>query len=499
VGSLRFVLNDRPIEIDEGTLSPTTTLLRWLRDRAHLTGTKEGCAEGDCGACTVAILEDTPNGKSWRGVNSCLVLLPMVEGKRVVTVEGLRAGLGGPHLVQRALAEALGSQCGYCTPGVAMSLFEACYRDDLDESWKLDAQMCGNLCRCTGYRPIRDAAREVAGARPPGAFLDALAPADSPSSDPVSLAYAAGAQRWFAPASLEALWRVLEEHPGARLVAGGTDLSLEVTKRYAEPPLLVSLEALSGTGRSEGPRPLGAIDVGPDLIRIGALCRLSDLEAASRFALPPLERMLRYFGARQIKNRATVGGNLANASPIGDLAPVFLSLGAELVLLSKRGERRLPIDRFFESYRKTVLEPDEIVAFVDLPRPPASARLGAYKVSKRRELDISTVAAAFMVRAEGGTVSEVRLAYGGMAATPARARKTEAALLGRPWSEATVLAAAVFLAEDFQPISDHRGSAWFRATLAKNLLHGFFLETALEAQPRLSSRHTGTVEPRGLP
>jgi xanthine dehydrogenase small subunit len=480
---LRFFLNDRPVE--ETGLSPTTTLLRYLRDRAHLSGTKEGCAEGDCGACSVVVLEhDGQGAPTLRAVNACLVLLPMVQGKRVYTVEALKEG-GRYHLVQETLARELGSQCGYCTPGVAMSMLEACHRRDLDEPWKLDAQLCGNLCRCTGYRPIREAAAQVAGQRPDDRFARALAETQPAS---MALRYESGAQRFFTPDSLEALWEVLEAHPEARFVVGGTDLSLEVTKRHAEPPLLVSLEALPELRVLE-PREGGH--------RLGATVRLTDLEDYARGACPPLERMLRYFGSRQIRNRATLGGNLCTASPIGDLAPVLLALGAEAVLRSRAGERRVALEDFFPGYRRTVLGRGEVLAWVDVPAQPEGARTVAYKVSKRRELDISSVSAGFRVVVDGeGRVVEARLAYGGMAATPARARRTEAALVGRAWTEATVEEVLGRLEEDFTPLSDHRGSSWYRARLARNLLRGFFHETLSEPMPRLVECPTSTVQVR---
>ena len=478
---LRFCINDRWYEARD--LPPTTTVLRFLRDHAGLTGTKEGCAEGDCGACTVAVVEpDRRGGQRFRAVNACLLLLPMVQGKRLYTVEGLKTA-GEHHLAQRALAERLGSQCGYCTPGIVMALFEGAYRDDVDEPWKIDAQMCGNLCRCTGYRPIRDAAKAVCGTRPD----DRFARASRLPNESMALTYATATQRFFTPDSLEALWPWLEQHPDARPVLGGTDLSLEVTKRFAEPPALFSLEALA---------PLKVLEETADGYRIGAAVTLSDLEDFSRPRLPPVERMLRYFGARQIKNRGTVGGNLCNASPIGDLPPVFLALGAELVLASKAGERRLPIDDFFLAYRKTALRPGEILARVELPRPAKGDLVSAYKVSKRRELDISAVAAAFQVRLSGGKVASARLAYGGMAATPKRATRAEQALIGATWSSEAVERAAEALAQDFTPLSDHRGSAGYRMKIAQNLLRGFFEETQADEMPRLSHPHTATVQAR---
>ena len=479
---LRFCINDRWYEARD--LPPTTTVLRFLRDHAGLSGTKEGCAEGDCGACTVAVVEpDRRGGQRYRAVNACLLLLPMVQGKRLYTVEGLKTAAGEHHLAQKALAERLGSQCGYCTPGIVMSLFEGAYRDDVDEPWKIDAQLCGNLCRCTGYRPIREAAKAVCGARPDDRFARACQVAN----EPMALSYQTPGQRFFTPDSLEALWPFLEQHPQARAVLGGTDLCLEVTKRYAEPPALFSLEALEA---------LQVLEETADGYRIGAAVTLSDLEDFSARRLPPVERMLRYFGARQIKNRGTVGGNLCNASPIGDLPPVFLALGAEVVLASKAGERRLPIDQFFLAYRKTALKPGEILARVELPRPAKGDLVSAYKVSKRRELDISAVAAAFHVRVLGGKVVAARLAYGGMAAIPKRAALAEQALIGAAWSAESVERAAEALAQDFEPLSDHRGSSGYRMKVAQNLLRGFFEETQADAMPRLSHPHTATVQAR---
>ncbi|MBL8954951.1 MAG: xanthine dehydrogenase small subunit [Myxococcaceae bacterium] len=483
---LRFNLNGRWVE--EPKLSPTTTLLRYLRDRLSLTGTKEGCAEGDCGACTVAIAEAGLDGKpQWRAVNSCLVLMPMVQGKTVLTVEALRAGDGTYHPAQEAMAKALGSQCGYCTPGIVMALFEATYRPDIKrEAWKLDDQLCGNLCRCTGYRPIRTAAEQVAGSCPKDRFAEGLSAA-APQS--MELRLETEGQKFFTPVRMGALWDVLDFAPEARFVVGGTDLSLEITKKFAKPALLVSLEGIPELKRLE------ETEAG---FRIGAGAVVSDLEVWATSRLPSLARMARYFGARQIKHRGTVGGNLCNASPIGDLAPALISLGASVVLASRAGERRLKLEDFFVGYRKTALQPKEILAFVEVPRPGPSTRAVTYKVSKRRELDISTVAAGFLVElGAGGEVIRAQLAFGGMAATPKRAVKTEAALLGQPWSAATIDGAVPKLAEDFTPMTDHRGSAGYRAKVAANLLRGFFEETSLGPSPVLQPLHAGTVQTYG--
>ena len=461
----------------------TETLLQFLRYRLGLTGTKEGCAEGDCGACTVA-LRDRDTGV-WRAVNSCLVLLPMVDGHEIVTVEGLHTS-EGPHPVQRALVEHLGSQCGYCTPGVVMSMFEACYRTDLRSPWQLDDQMCGNLCRCTGYRPIRAAVASIAGRCPNDRFLRLTGSSAGRTGQHggASLVHSSGNQRFFTPSTFESLWPVLSDHPDARIVAGGTDLSLLVTKQFQELPTLVSVEGIPA---------LRQIEKDGDRVSIGATVTLADLETFCAGPLPAVERMLRFFGSRQIKNRGTVGGNLCNASPIGDLPPILLALDTEVVLRSASGIRTLPLDAFFLSYRKTALRPGEILERVVVPIPSADTKVTAYKVSKRQELDISTVALGVKVQVQDGMVTEVRVAYGGLAAIPKRAQATESALLGKPWTEETVLGALDTLDEEFTPIDDHRGSAWYRRTVAKNLLHGFYWETAESPSPRHPHRPTGTV------
>ncbi|MCA9690246.1 MAG: xanthine dehydrogenase small subunit [Myxococcales bacterium] len=477
---VRLTINDEEVEVAD--VAPTTTLLEYLRLHRRLRGTKEGCAEGDCGACTVVVIDpDAPGGPRFRGVNSCLLLLPLLHGKRVYTVEALR-GADGLHPVQESLASALGSQCGYCTPGIVMSMFEACYRRDLDAPWKLDDQMCGNLCRCTGYRPIRDAAQRIAGACPEDRFAAALA--RSGDARP-GLAYRRGAQRFWIPRTFDECFALMAVHPDHRLVAGATDLGLDVTKGGARFPALISVMALPGLRAIERDE-AGAW-------RIGATVRLADLEDATDHALPPLARMLRFFGARPIKNSATIGGNLCNASPIGDLAPALLALGATLVARSSAGERAIPIDEFFVGYRETALRPGELLVRVEIPALPQHVRASAYKVSKRREMDISAVAAAIYVDVQSGVVASARLAFGGMAATPARARKAEAALVGQPWSQASCEAAAAAVAGDFRPLDDHRGSAWFRRTVAANLLRGMYEDTLAEPAPRLPDRPTGTI------
>lgn len=481
MNALRFYVNDTLIE--ESSVSPTTTLLYYLRENLGLFATKEGCNEGDCGACTVAIVDATaPGGPMFRAVNSCLVLLPMVQGKRVYTAEGLATG-DDLHEVQKRLAEGFGSQCGYCTPGVVMSMFEAAYREDLDEDWKLDDQMCGNLCRCTGYKPIYDATREVAGTRPEGRFREVLENAEATS---MSLTYEQGEQRYFTPDCLETLWDVLEDNPGARIVSGGTDLSLEVSKQFKVLPLLVSVEGIDALRR---------LDLDGEVLHIGATARLADLEAFTAQRWTPIHRMLRFFGARQIKNRGTVAGNLCTASPIGDMGPILVALGATAHLGSREGSRAVSVQDFLVGYRQTALRPGEILTHVTVPPIPAQARCVAYKVSKRQELDISAVSAGLYVELDDANKVEVaRFSFGGLSARPAaRAASAEAALVGVEWTLENVERAAQCLKEDFNPISDHRGSAWYRSMVASNLLRGFFHETASDAVPGLPYRPTATV------
>ncbi len=348
---LKFSLDGEAVTISG--VRPTTTLLHWLRATGR-TGTKEGCGEGDCGACTLILVDPSAAApRQARAVNSCLVLLPQVDGMRVFTVEGLGRA-GALHPAQAAMVDALGSQCGYCTPGFVMSLVEAAHREELDgeqPDWRMEDQIAGNLCRCTGYRPIREALESVAGTRPEDAIASARVSASTPA--PGSLRYQTEAGLFIAPATLAEALAARTEHPEARIVAGSTDLGLEVSKGRKHPPVMLSLERI--------PDLAGVSEDADGTVRIGATTRLTDLETWATDALPSLHRMLRYFGARQIKHRATVGGNLCNASPIGDLAPVFLALDAVAELTSARGVRQVPMSEFFLGYRQTALASDEVL------------------------------------------------------------------------------------------------------------------------------------------
>jgi xanthine dehydrogenase molybdopterin binding subunit/xanthine dehydrogenase small subunit len=462
-----MTINGRLVWIQN--LAPTTTLLEYLRTH-ELTGAKQGCAEGDCGACTVALVEQGTDGKKrYRAINSCIALLPMFAGREIVTVEGLSEGQS-LHPVQQHMVMQYGSQCGYCTPGFVMSLFEAYYRSDCRRSRDLSDQLSGNLCRCTGYRPIRDAALDAlayrdAQANMPDRFAERLR---SPQDPLPELEYTAEGGRFLRPTSIEGLLEALARYPEARLVAGATEIGVDVTKKLAAFPILVS---------TEGVPVLARILRTPEAWRIGGAANLTDIEDSVASEYPSLARMLRVFASRGIRNRATMGGNLATASPIGDSAPVLLSLDASLVLASLKGERTVEISAFFIGYRKTALEPGEIIKEIVLPRaqiPQDFARQqDFFKVSKRRELDISIVSAAFRLDTDtDGLVRCARLAYGGVAPTPRRARAAEAALEGRRPQEVQEKVSDL-LRKEFEPIDDARGSAAYRRGLVVSLWEKF--------------------------
>ena len=496
-----FIVNGQTVRVDGEP--PTTTLLEYLR-RHGLTGSKRGCDEGDCGACTVALLDrDAGGGPAYHAINSCIALLPMFAGREITTVEGVGgAGAQALHPVQSAMVEHYGSQCGYCTPGFVVSLFEAYYRPDCREPRQLNDQLCGNLCRCTGYRPIREAAL-AAFARPAtengGADLH-RAPLDRPWSPPGGLDYSAGEESFQRPTSLAELLRLVQSRPDARLVAGATEIGVELNKKFKRFPALISVE---------GVPELSAITATAEEWRIGAAASLTAIEEKLAGEYPALAQMLTLFASRQIRHRATLGGNLATASPIGDSAPVLLTLDAQLVLASAGGERTLGLAEFFTGYRKTALRPGEIIRGIILPRSRPEAAGGSrreafYKASHRRELDISTVAAAFSLDLDGaGVVRRARLAYGGVAPSSLRARRAEAALEGQTLDEAAGRVTEI-LREEFKPIDDVRGSAAYRQGLVVSLWEKFLAGDASavsDLPPTFvqSARGEETPAPRHLP
>jgi xanthine dehydrogenase small subunit len=474
--AVAFVLNGRPV--DAGPVGGSVTLLQWLRARG-LTGTKEGCAEGECGACAVAMRRTDVHGRAcFEPVNSCLVPLAAVDGESVVTVEGVAPGDGCLHPVQDAMVRAGGSQCGYCTPGFVVSLFCEYYRPGRDG---FDPESIGgNLCRCTGYRPIADVARTLP---PPAADDPRLRELGAPQPPRTRVESGHGLERFVRPTSLDDLFGCLADAPRATLLAGGTDVMVGVTQRGDRHPVVVSLAALPE---------LRAFAITPDAIVLGAGLTLTEIEAhlhaTPDASMPLLAQLLPLFSSRLIRNRATLGGNLMTASPIGDAAPVLLALDASVTLATRAGSRFVPLRDFFLGYRTTAAHAGEVLVDVRVPRAqPAIQRF--YKVSKRVLDDISTVAAAFAIDvAADGRVEGARIAYGGVAATPIRATAIERALIGQPWTPQTAAGLRSIAGGVGTPMTDLRGSAGYRRAMIGRLLEKCAAETASDRMPAEAGR-----------
>ncbi len=456
----RFLLNGEPVRADG--VPATTTLLDWLRGQARLRGTKEGCAEGDCGACTV-VLERVEGGEIRRSaVNSCLAMVGQVDGLGVRTIEGLSAGQD-LHPVQAAFVEHHASQCGFCTPGFVMAAYAFCDGGEAAEVERIHDALTGNLCRCTGYRPIVDAVKHASGAmraarEPERALAAALAALARESC----ASFAWGATRFHAPRTLAEALDLCARRPEARVLAGGTDLNLLASQRREPPAEVLYLGRVAEITYTR--RLAEEIVFGAGVTYCAAMETLAG-------AYPALSTYLERLGSRQIRNMGTLAGNVATASPIGDMLPVLLSLGARIVLRSAvRGEREVSADEFFVGYRRTALAPDELIVALIIPRPTATTVFFADKISKRRDQDISSVCAAYRFEVAEGIVRSARVAYGGLAATPKRARGAELALLGKLPSAEVFEAAAQTLAAEFQPISDWRAGAAYRLRVAQNLL-----------------------------
>jgi len=461
--SPEFLLNGRPVSI-QGT-AMQSTLLDFIRERG-LTGAKEGCAEGECGACTVVLVANREGGSEYRAVNSCLMLAPMAAGQEIYTVEALAEG-GKLSEVQQAMAAAGGSQCGYCTPGFVMSMFAEQYRPG--RAGPCDPhELGGNLCRCTGYRPIGDAALSL-GPAPAGGFRDRLS-RPAPQLNPVECE--ADGVKFSRPASIDACLSILAGDPAARLISGGTDLVVEANLRFRRWPHLVSLEAIVE---------LREFTETEQAVTIGAALSLNEIAARWTSAPTVFREWLRLFASPPLRNRATLGGNLATASPIGDSAPLLLALDASVNLAGRQGRRAIPLHSFFTGYRRTVLAHDELIAAIEIPKPlPEFVRF--YKVAKRRTDDISTVAAAMAMNWDrSGRIALARFALGGVSSVPLRALAAEESVLGRRWNDAAVERVQSILERSLHPIGDHRGSAVYRLAAAKSLVAKFLWESRREA------------------
>jgi xanthine dehydrogenase small subunit len=478
-GTVRFVLDGQVIEVENP--DPTRTLLQFLREDLRRIGTKEGCAEGDCGACTVVVVEtDGDDDLHVRAINSCIRFLPTLDGKELITVESLRGDDGLLHPVQQAMVDCHGSQCGFCTPGFVMSLF-ALYKNNASPSRRhIDEALAGNLCRCTGYSPIIKAAQEMyrpAGEnerqdwlRMPGATQNAARASTLRSIERKNtLTIEHDGRKFFAPRTVSEMARLFAKYPEAVILAGGTDVGLWVTKLLRDLPVVI----YSGNVKE-----LTNVTVSGTHIEIGAAASLTDAMPAILAHYPELEELMLRFASPPIRNAGTLGGNVANGSPIGDSMPALLALDARLVLRHGDEVRELPLNGFYLGYQKTARKPGELLERILIPLPAENSVLRSYKVSKRFDQDITAVCGAYRVQLDGRRVTEARIAYGGLAATPSRAAGAEQVLQGSEWNEQNVQQAMAALESDFEPISDMRASAAYRKLVAQNLLWRFYLETA---------------------
>lgn len=474
IQTVRFVLDGEVVAV--AGLPPTTTVLEYLRNVAGRTGTKEGCAEGDCGACTVVLAELAADGESvdYRAINSCIRFLPTIDGKELVTVESLQQA-DALHPVQRAMVDQHASQCGFCTPGFVMSLFALYLNRTSPARDEVVDTLSGNLCRCTGYRPIIDAGCHMSEYPEPvrwsradaqsASRLETLRSIQRGSTKDSTLQL----QGFLAPITLEDLAAALEAAPNSLLLAGGTDVGLWVTKHLRELPPIIYI------GEVAELKQVRSTAAG---LWIGAAVPLSTAWPALVAAHPGLAEQARRFASPPICNSATLCGNIANGSPIGDTIPALIALGAEVQLRRGAHSRSVALERFYLGYQRKDLAPGEFVVGITVPAAKSATLFASYKLSKRIDQDISAVCAAFAVFVEGERIVDARLAFGGMAATATRASKAEAALIGKSWSAASIDAAIVALAQDFEPLTDMRASSSYRLQAAGNLLRRFHLQYA---------------------
>lgn len=521
---ITFLLDDKPVTLYSHQISPTTTLLNYLRDHLHRTGTKEGCAEGDCGACTVVIADVEQGQLRFRAVNACIQFIPVLDGKALYTVESLQTRPGKLHPIQQAMVDNHASQCGFCTPGFVMSLF-ALYKTTPEPSRQhISRSISGNLCRCTGYRPILDAGEAMHryGQDIADEQLNVInAPANTTiGQDELikqlnqlneaqhSLHFRYGNQSFYAPKTIDELALLRAQHPDATILAGGTDIGLWVTKQHRDLDTLIYIGHITE---------LTQIQQTNDHLIIGANATLEQSYQALVEHYPNLQDLYERFASLPIRNAGTLVGNIANGSPIGDTMPALMSLGATITLIQAQdhnehyntsqtpstAQREIALDTFYLGYQQKDLHPGEFVESVKIPLPTNNQYMRSYKISKRFEQDISAVCAAFCITLDDkGIVTKARFAFGGMAAIPQRAMHCESALQGKPWQPDNVAQAMQALDLDFQPLTDMRASDQYRMRVARNLLMKFYIETrSLDDSNALNiyqaSEQAGSTQPSG--
>lgn len=476
-GAIRFILNNEEISLTD--IRPDTTLLDWLRLEKRLRGSKEGCAEGDCGACTVLVGRLQGDEIIYDSVTACIRFMGSLHGTHLVTIEHLSGPNGALHPVQQAMVDEHGSQCGFCTPGFVMSLYGLWMRDPNPTQAAIEKALQGNLCRCTGYAPIIRAAKAISSygaveADPLRAERIALKSRLVALNDGRRVELGEDGDRIIVPANLNDFAEIYAANPEATIVAGSTDVGLWVTKfmRRIGPVIFIGhLQELKRIAENDSE------------LRLYAGVSYSEALPALVENFPQLAELWSRIAGEQVRNMGTIGGNIANGSPIGDTPPPFIALGAKLHLRKGEHRREIKLEDYFLAYGKQDRQPGEFVESVTIPYLPAGEKFATYKISKRRDEDISALCGAFRVFVNDvGVVGMARIAYGGMAATPKRARAVEAALVGQPWTQATIEAAVAAFASDYQPLTDMRASADYRLLSAQNLLRRFFLETTGQGQ-----------------
>ena len=469
--TIRFLANGELIEVEKGT-ALSETVLNYLRQNLHLTGTKEGCAEGDCGACTIVLGELIDNKLQMRSINACIQLLPTLHGKAIFTVEYLRQTDKTLHPVQQAMVENHGSQCGFCTPGFVMSLWDVYLQhqpaNTKPDKAELRNALSGNLCRCTGYRPILDAGQAMMD-HPTAVFDSTQIEVGLRAINTDSSAHFKTAnEHFYAPKTLDTLCDLRAENPTATLLAGSTDIGLWVNKQF---------KALGDVIYLGEVKELRQCTEDDHSINIGAMVSLNDAFTIIAAHYPQIKQQWVRFASNPIRNAGTLGGNIANGSPIGDSMPWLIALGTQINLSNQQASRTLALEDFYLDYMQTDLAQDEIVEQIIVPKPDQAQHFRTYKLSRRYDSDISAISAGFSLKLEGDIVTDIKIAFGGVAAIPKRARAAEQQLLGIRWNESAIHKAMAILVSEFTPLSDMRASAENRVQSMQNLLYRFYLET----------------------